>query len=125
MKLCYVENNFAYFTNDFENQWGDDWDDAPYEHNAGAPYEHDTKTEIQVVAYKADLETPAERFGINSPFSVLDINKKKTPWLMGGYSQHVEIYAGTSIESFCDSVIASGGEVFFKVEEEDLKKVLK
>lgn len=42
-KLCYVEDNFAYFTNDFENQWGDDWNDRPYEHNAGEPYEKKDK----------------------------------------------------------------------------------
>lgn len=38
--LCYVSHPFAYFTTQpVENQWGDDWDDAPYEHNAGSPYE--------------------------------------------------------------------------------------
>ena len=38
-KLCYVEGNIAYFTTqDLDKQWGDDWDDAPYEHNAGLPY---------------------------------------------------------------------------------------
>ena len=39
-KLCYVDRNKAWFTNNFEKQWGDDWDDAPYEHNAGLPYDH-------------------------------------------------------------------------------------
>ncbi len=24
-KLCYVEGNKAWFTNNFEKQWGDDW----------------------------------------------------------------------------------------------------
>lgn len=39
-KLCYVKDNFAYFTTrDLDKQWGDDWNDAPYEHNAGRPYE--------------------------------------------------------------------------------------
>lgn len=38
-KLCYVASNFAYFTTlPVEDQCGDDWDDAPYEHNAGTPY---------------------------------------------------------------------------------------
>ena len=37
--LCYVAGNFAYFTTKpLSEQWGDDWDDAPYEHNAGTPY---------------------------------------------------------------------------------------
>lgn len=30
-----------YFTPDIENQWGDDWDDRLYEHNADPPYEDD------------------------------------------------------------------------------------
>lgn len=37
--LCYVESNQAYFTTqDLSKQWGDDWNDAPYELNAGLPY---------------------------------------------------------------------------------------
>ena len=45
-KLCYVEGCFAYFTTltDIKDQWGDDWDDAPYEHNAGEPYDWRAKT---------------------------------------------------------------------------------
>jgi hypothetical protein len=38
--LCYIEGCWAYFTTQpLDKQWGDDWDDAPYEHNAGTPYE--------------------------------------------------------------------------------------
>ena len=37
--LCYVAANVAYFTTQaLADQWGDDWNDAPYEHNAGTPY---------------------------------------------------------------------------------------
>jgi hypothetical protein len=37
--LCYLDENWAYFTTqDLDKQWGDDWNDAPYEHNAGPPY---------------------------------------------------------------------------------------
>ena len=38
-KLCYVEGQKAYFTSNFEKQWGDDWNDRPYECNAGEPYD--------------------------------------------------------------------------------------
>lgn len=42
-RLCYVEGDNAYFTTapitGEGRQWGDDWNDAPYEHNAGSPYE--------------------------------------------------------------------------------------
>ena len=38
-KLCYVSNGVLYFTNkELSEQWGDDWNDHPYEHNAGEPY---------------------------------------------------------------------------------------
>ena len=38
-RLCYIDNCWAYFTTQpLDKQWGDDWDDAPYEHNAGEPY---------------------------------------------------------------------------------------
>ena len=38
-KLCYVDQSWAFFTTkSLSDQWGDDWDDAPYEHNAGYPY---------------------------------------------------------------------------------------
>lgn len=37
--LCYVDEPWAYFTTQkLEDQWGDDWEDSPYEHNAGKPY---------------------------------------------------------------------------------------
>ena len=42
LKLCYCANNIMYFTSDMTAQWGDDWDDRPYEHNAGSPYETHT-----------------------------------------------------------------------------------
>lgn len=39
-RLCYIDGPWAYFTTQpVAEQWGDDWDDAPYEHNAGDPYE--------------------------------------------------------------------------------------
>ena len=64
--LCYVERNFAYFTSiPLELQWGDDWNDAPYEHNAGEPYGDHRPTpgapraehSILKVAFDGDLST--------------------------------------------------------------------
>lgn len=114
MKLCYVDGNFAYFTSDLEKQWGDDWNDKPYEHNSGEPYEHDGK-KIEIVAFRCEsLKTPADRYYPNSPFSVEEINQGKIPWLHGGWKEEVFIYAGDSIEDFKDLVIQAGGEVYFK-----------
>jgi hypothetical protein len=39
LRLCYIDSPWAYFTSqEIDKQWGDDWNDAPYEHNAGEPY---------------------------------------------------------------------------------------
>jgi hypothetical protein len=110
--LCYVapESPWCYFTTkDLSEQWGDDWNDAPYEHNAGPPYgpcwhnepEHVAKRgglctcvpcvrdwhpdgtpkwEIVQVAIDAPLVTPDEGF-FNSPYSVEAINAGAIPWL--------------------------------------------
>ena len=108
-RLCYVDQNdeyseslMLYFTEkDPKEQWGDDWDDAPYEHNAGTPYIDDysqpeqgvenghgiyprieiKKIYIEPGSWKTHFFTP--RTGtINSPYSVEDINKGATPWLV-------------------------------------------
>ena len=56
MRLCYLENNIMYFTSDIKNQWGDDWDDRPYEHNAGKPYEtHTTVNYLHLIATQFEV----------------------------------------------------------------------
>lgn len=106
-KLCFVdsESEYAgddltlYFTelDDVTKQWGDDWDDAPYEHNAGTPYENDynqpeqgvkdgrgiySKIDIfkMVIQGGYNILTPRSNT-INSPYTVEDINKGVVPWL--------------------------------------------
>lgn len=78
MRLCLVKGNCLYFTSDFENQTGDDWDDAPYEHNAGQPYIHNT--EILRVCILTPFVSPCTGY-LNSPYSVDEINKGKIPWV--------------------------------------------
>jgi nucleoside 2-deoxyribosyltransferase len=129
-KLCYVRNNFAWFTTRrLDQQWGDDWNDVPYEHNAGDPYEygeHDKKAgkppwRLKRLAYQAPLETPAQAAGGNSSYSVEDINRyQKTPWLTTcgwGDGPTVVVRAGASIDEFKQAVWSSGGEVFEEVKQ--------
>ena len=90
-RLCYVDENVMYFTDNFENQWGDDWNDAPYEHNAEEPYEwRDDLTEeenkyhghIRYIGYRTSWEIRTPDVGyLNSPYSVEQINKGAVPWL--------------------------------------------
>lgn len=116
-KLCYVDGNFAYFTTQpLEKQWGDDWNDAPYEHNAGAPYgpiREDEDWEIFKVAFDGDFETPADIAGHNSNYSVEMINKGAIAWLTQRWSEtKVSINAGATIHQFISLIEIGGGTVY-------------
>ncbi len=128
--LCYVDAPWAYFTTQsLERQWGDDWDDAPYEHNAGEPYIYRPGSvsspepySIILLAYRAfnftGLVTPAEGH-TNSPYSVKEINAGVVPWLSNQHglkynpdTRLVEVWAGTLIPEFCRRVRLAGGGVW-------------
>ena len=115
--LCYISNNFAYFTTRaLSKQWGDDWDDAPYEHNAGTPYgphNEDEHWEIKVVAYKhPNYATPGESRGANSGYSVEMINRKNVAWLADYWTRNSTlppIFAGTTMSEFIRMIRETGG----------------
>ena len=77
LKLCYCFNNIMYFTSDMTAQWGDDWDDIPYEYNASPPYE--TRTTVKKIAFIGDYSEPCGHFR-NSPYSVAEINNGIIHW---------------------------------------------
>lgn len=121
-KLCYINGNKAWFTNDFENQWGDDWDDAPYEHNAGEPYSawyenlENDKTIEHIIKHKVlYFETndwsetrPCDNY-LNSPYSVEDINKQAIAWL---HTDKFNILAGTSYKDFIKIIENNNGKIY-------------
>jgi hypothetical protein len=126
LKLCYIKGNWAYFTTRaVEDQWGDYWNDTPYEHNAGEPYrfcEHDKKDgvipwEIVKVAWEGDFDTPCDNHW-NSPWSVELINRGEIYWLrisdcrtpIQGVAMGV--FAGASLQEFRDFVHDNGGVVY-------------
>lgn len=89
-----VQTLSAYFTPiPLEDQWGDDWDDAPYEHNAESPYDdaYDENGErkefelLEVLFYLPndgwDIKFPRDYGGVNSPFCVRDINAGAVAWI--------------------------------------------
>ena len=119
---------YAYFTpKPLYEQWGDDWNDAPYEHNAGEPYDdvilesevHDgvhvaTKIEhyyiiqipFAVKSYNWNL--PRDYGSYNSPFSVDMINSGACAWIYDaadGKMEHMtSIHAGVTIREFIDKL---------------------
>lgn len=142
-KLCYVERLQKYdfddngneielfddneehlelfFTNcDMKEQWGDDWDDVPYECNAGWPYddhyEGDKRISHEIIRLKLTLKTNngngcgyyyhlPEDFAFNSQFSVEMINAGVVAWLsisldrkeIGHGSNYLIIHGGESL----------------------------
>jgi hypothetical protein len=103
----------AYFTPlPLDQQWGDDWNDAPLECNAGIPYDdvidevkdvdglkivskkHDI--EILTVIFDADCRFPWS-YEYNSPFCVEDVNKQAVAWMYDGKNT---ILAGVNPKEF-------------------------
>ena len=118
MKLCFVDENWAYFTDQPLTgegcQWGDDWNDAPYEHNAGEPYAHDGENVIKC-AWEGDFVTPGGDNG-NSEYSVERINKGVIPWLVTSRwyeGDVVIIQAGVSPMEFRTLITKGGGKTYW------------
>lgn len=126
--LCLVKGERAWFTTRaLDRQWGDDWDDAPYEHNAGSPYtpswmdERDGAApwEVVTVYVETDLEQPNE-WHRNSPYSVDAINGRATPWLQSGkyaQSRNVQLWAGTPLRAFVIAIEETGGHVYMRLDD--------
>ena len=112
-KLCYVRGPWAWFTTQpVTEQWGDDWDDAPYEHNAGSPYEGDT-WKIKKVAWEGPFEEPCDGLP-NSNYSVKQINNRIFPWLKSDpwCEPQIKMWAGISLSKFVEIIAVTGGRVY-------------
>ena len=120
-KLCYIEGHKAFFTGNWKEQWGDDWDDRPYEHNAGDPYRHYwvDKVEYEIPMKECYFELPGYYElpcdgHLNSPYSVQDINHNCCPWIKYGYDREKKVYifAGTTYTEFVKKIHELGGTIY-------------
>ena len=124
-KLCYIDGSKAWFTNSFEHQWGDDWNDRPYEHNAGSPYDHwceliednkdrfkrkykDHPIKLKTLYFDTNDWTEKRPCDIGS-FSVEDINKQAVAWL---HTNEFNILAGTTYADFIKTIQRYNGEIY-------------
>lgn len=129
-KLCYVEGNKAWFSDNFENQWGDDWNDRPYECNAEEPYDSwgeeigEDEEEKKIykyhkikhkVLYFETNDWMDERPCDIGRFSVEDINKQAVAWV---HTSKYNILAGTTIEKFIEVIESNGGKIYLERGEE-------
>ena len=60
--------------------WGDDWNDSPYEYNAGEPYDDYIK-----IVVEGNFMTPRSGL-LNSDYSVESINDGEIAWLRSDYT---------------------------------------
>lgn len=108
-KLCYIYKNTAYFTSkELDEVWGDDWDDAPYEHNAGEPYDYDL-----TICFDGEVLHDPAYMQYNSRYSVKSINAGAAAWLTD--DDKVSIPAGVSPSEFVKKVIEAGDRVYLPV----------
>lgn len=114
-----VSDKIAFFTPYYDEAWGDDWDDAPYEHNAGYPYDDiwigDQRVDIEIL--QVNFSAPRsyyvkypEDYGCgNSPFCVEDINLGAVPWIFGvrgnrGNRESLVIRGGITLKEFVEKI---------------------
>lgn len=134
--LCYVDGSWAWFTTRaLEDQWGDDWNDAPYRYNAGDPYgplviykvtgpEKDPrdwnedgtpKWDVYPVAFRGPFETGWHP----DTLSVQDINAGAMAWIKGYAwdTKHRDVYikAGATFAEFCNLVRRCDGRVYVEL----------
>lgn len=110
-QLCYVKYGVAHFANVSPTEvWGDDWNDAPYEHNAGSPYVRPEAYKlIEVHYWHVAYETPADRANGNSWVSVDDINGGNCAWLFANDSEkYPPIMAGATLAEFIQAMEPDG-----------------
>lgn len=117
-KLCYVDYSNAWFTTqDLKKQWGDDWNDVPYEHNAGSPYgpnrQRGEDWELVAIRFEGSFDYPNSGVS-NSSYSVEDINKGAVAWLRTEKwdKQAGALFAGATLQEFIDFVQAHGGKIW-------------
>lgn len=82
-------------------QDGDDWNDVPYEHNAGSPYSRGGD-KIKVVEIDYEMETPDHGY-LNSRYSVDMLNRGAHPWL-SDHAAQTYIQAGCTYGQFVNII---------------------
>lgn len=78
-------NVVRFYIGDVDHDYtGDDWDDAPYEHNAGLVYAPICETVDVAFPFDAQVIEPADdwRYEGNSPYCKNDFKEKKVPCIV-------------------------------------------
>lgn len=115
---------------DCNNYWGDDWDDAPYEHNAGCVYNEYVNAHKDI-AFPYDYAVLEPCDGeYNSGYSKEDMKNRKVPCIIAVPPEKYDAFWGAdSFSSFigCDGIIKFyfGDAMDGKEPKEDNLKICK
>lgn len=89
-------NVIKFYLGTCDDWWGDDWNDVPYEHNAGTVYKQYVQKTIQVaVPIEYDVLEPSSDWSYNgnSPYSKEDMQSRKCPCLIIAKSEFWSQYS--------------------------------
>lgn len=87
---------------DCEDYWGDDWNDTPYEHNAGPVYnKYVLSTAYVTVSWDYDVLTPGDdwHYNGNSPFCKKDFKEGKAPCIVIAPAENWDTYSIAALDT--------------------------
>lgn len=94
---------------DCNDYWGDDWDNVPYEHNAGLVYTRYIQGYVEF-AFPLKYSVREACYGYsNSPFSKEDMKNRKEPCLTISTEPEIKIYFGDNIDEISEQITGLGG----------------
>jgi len=142
-RLCYAWDGVLYFTDNFEHQWGDDWNDslfsseAPYEVAFDEPASKDDNSG-HIFRMFVDTECSnnisfaGDTVGDFGYYSVENINKGAAPWVTLSKWDHENkryvndfLLGGMTVSQVCDKLDANNtkyGFLTFKADRSLLEK---
>lgn len=98
-----------YGEDDCNDYWGDDWNDAPYEHNAGGVYDKYVKGFVEF-AFPLDFAVIEPCDGcLNSPFSKEDMKNREVPCITISNGNKFNIYFEDDTDSTFKAIAGFGG----------------
>lgn len=104
---------------DCNDYWGDDWNDAPYEHNAGQVYDRYV-TGVKDIAFPFDslVLEPSNDWCYNSRYSKEDMKNRRVPCLIVVPAEVVGDYSYR--EQFKDWIGSDGIKKFYFGDPEEV-----
>lgn len=114
LKLCYIDGNSAFFTNN-PNQRGDGWDKLGYEEICGNPEIEDGYELSEIKYYALDIYLEPYEFFHGVDLSVEQINKHITPWLIPTDLKYEPIFEGESLSRFVSKIKDMNGSIFLEL----------